>query len=142
MLVASLGRVALHPRQSHTIRIRSQRWAALLHDIAKMRCGGDPAHPFRSGGVAVSALCRVVKCHAETRTAARAWDLSVSRASCSLCKSFSCSMRSTLPQYFDFKPLQERNSSLDGFRGNGKIRAMQNQASKVPHHGPCQEPVK
>ena len=49
------------------------RWAALLHDIAKMRCGGDPAHPFRSGGVAVSALCRVVKCHAETRTAARAW---------------------------------------------------------------------
>ena len=118
------------------------RWAALLHDIAKMRCGGDPAHPFRSGGVAVIALCRVVKCHAETRTAARAWDLSVSRASCSLCKSFSCSMRSTLPQYFDFKPLQERNSSLDGFRGNGKIRAMQNQASKVPHHGPCQEPVK
>ena len=57
------------------------RWAALLHDIAKMRCGGDAAHPFRCGGVAVSALCRVVRVGPETRAEARAWAIRAINAS-------------------------------------------------------------
>jgi len=57
------------------------RWAALLHDIAKMRCGGDAAHPFRCGGVAVSALCRVVRVGPETRVEARAWAIRAINAS-------------------------------------------------------------
>lgn len=49
------------------------RWAALLHDIAKQRNGGDNAHPFRSGGVAANAICRVVNVESDTTTAVHAW---------------------------------------------------------------------